>query len=120
LKVTRQRNAIPGPRAGRDAGGAMTPSRIACGLAVLAVVCVLAVFFFPAMQGPYTVVHGPVTVMHAERAAAGLRMAVNRAGLKGVRRHVGAALVLLPCAAGRAAEFRSSALATGAGITLRC
>jgi hypothetical protein len=120
LKVMRQWNAIPSPRAGRDAGGAMTPSRIACGLAGLAVVCVLAVFFFPATQGPYSVVHGPVTVMHAARAAAGVRMGVNRAGLNCVRRRVRAALVLLPCAAGRAAEFRSSASATAAGITLRC
>jgi predicted exporter len=92
---------------GRGAGGAMTPSQLACGLAVLAVACVLAVFFFPAMQGPYSVVHGPVTVRQAARAAAGLRMAVNRAGLNSVRRRVCAALVLLPGAAGRGAEFRT-------------
>lgn len=91
MKLTRHRNAIPGPRAGRGAGGAMTPIRMACGLAGLAVVCVLAVVFFPAMQGPYCVIHGPVTGMHAERAAAGLRIAVNRAGRNGVRRHVRAA-----------------------------
>ena len=120
MKVTRQRNAIPGPRVGRGAGAVLTPSRVACGLAVLAVVCVLAVFFFPAIEGPYSVVHGPVTVMQAARAAAGLRMAVNRAGLNSVRRHESAALVLLPGAAGRGAEFQSSGLAAGAGITLRC
>lgn len=103
-----------------DAGMAMTSRRIATGVAVLAVVCVLAVFFFPAAQGPYSVVHGPVTVMHAARAAAGVRMAVARAGLICVRRDVRAALVLMPCAAGHAAEFRLNALATGTGITLRC
>lgn len=30
-------------------------------LVVLATVCVLSIFFFPAHQGPYTVTHGPVT-----------------------------------------------------------
>jgi hypothetical protein len=98
----------------------MTSGRIASGLAVLAVVCVLAVFFFPAAQGPYSVVHGPVTVMHAARAAAGVRMAVARAGLICVRRHDAAAVVLMPSGAGLAVEFRLSALATGTVMTLRC
>ena len=44
--------------------------RLALWLATVSVVCVLAVFFFPSAQGPYSAVHGPVTVMHAARAAA--------------------------------------------------
>jgi hypothetical protein len=98
----------------------MTSGRIARGMAVLAVVAVLAVFLFPSVQGPYSVVHGPVTVMHAARAAAGLRIAVERAGLNCLGHHVSAAVVPMPFAAGHDAEFRSSASATGTGITLRC
>ena len=111
---------MPGRLVYHDAGIAMTSDRITSALALLAVVCVLAVFFFPAVQGPYSVVHGPVTVMHAARAAAGLRMAVARAGLNCVRRHDAAAVVLMPSATGHATECRLSALATGTGIALRC
>ena len=39
----------------------------------------LGIFFFPAMQGPYSVVHGPVTALLAARAASGLRVAIVRA-----------------------------------------
>jgi hypothetical protein len=55
--------------------------RVAMALALVSAVCVLAIFFFPAGQGPYSVVHGPVTVMHAARAAASVRMWVAKAGL---------------------------------------
>jgi len=55
----------------------MSASRIACPLSVVATVCVLVIFFFPAMQGPYSVVHGPVTALLAARAAAGLRVAMT-------------------------------------------
>ena len=51
----------------------MTPGRIACVLAVLAAVCVLATFFFPGMEGPYPAVHGPVTALLSLRAATRLR-----------------------------------------------
>jgi hypothetical protein len=120
LKVTRHRNAIPGPRVGRGAGGAMTPSQMACGLAVLAVVCVLAVFFFPGHAG---------TVFRGSRAsyceASGRR---SRRVADG-RRPGGADLGPTPgqrgtrpaaWCGGAGAEFQSSALATGAGITLGC
>lgn len=63
----------------------MTPGRMGCALAVVAVICVLAVFFFPAMEGPYSVVHGPVTALLSARAAAGVRIAIVRAGLNPVR-----------------------------------
>jgi hypothetical protein len=59
----------------------MIAGRIAGCFALLAVVCVVAVFFFPAVQGPYSAVHGPVTVFHGARAAAGLRSDVVRAAL---------------------------------------
>jgi hypothetical protein len=54
----------------------MTFWRIACVLAVLAV---LAVFFCHAMQGPYSVVHGPVTALQSVRVAAGVRTAIVQA-----------------------------------------
>ena len=120
MKVTRHRNAIPGPRVGRGAGGAMTLSQRRADWLCLRSCACWPSSSFPATQEPYSVVHGPVTVRQAAGAAAGLRMAVDRAGLNSVRRRVSAALVLLPGAAGRGAEFQSSALATGAGITLGC
>ena len=47
----------------------MIPGRIGCELAVLTVLCVLIVFFFPVMQGPFSVVHGPATALQGARAA---------------------------------------------------
>src|SRR5262252_5025362 len=57
----------------------MTPGRVACGLALLAVFCVLGIFFFPVMNGPYSAVHGPVTALLSIRAASRLRMAIRSA-----------------------------------------
>jgi hypothetical protein len=42
-------------------------------LAILAMVCILGIFFFPAAIGPYAAVHGPVTALLAFRAAMKLR-----------------------------------------------
>jgi hypothetical protein len=47
----------------------MISGRIACELAVTAVLCVLVIFFFPSVQGPYSAVHGPATALQAVRAA---------------------------------------------------
>jgi len=55
----------------------MTPGRIACALAVLAVFCVLGIFFFPGAEGPYSAVHGPVTALLSIRAAARLRVLIQ-------------------------------------------
>src|ERR1700740_2245480 len=54
----------------------MILSRIGWELAVLAVLCVVAIFFFPAMQGPYSAVNGPVTALQSAQAAARLRVAI--------------------------------------------
>lgn len=62
----------------------MPPERIACALALFAVLCVLAIFLFPVMEGPYPAVHGPVTALLSIRAAARLRVAI-RAGVEAVR-----------------------------------
>jgi hypothetical protein len=98
---------------------ATTPGRIATAIAAIALVSVMAVFFFPAVQGPYSAVHGPVTVFHAARAAAGLRMTVVRAGLNSIRGHYRSTMVLLPWTVELKAEFRLVPFA-GCNTTLRC
>lgn len=67
----------------------MTSGRTGRAIAVLAVLGVLGIFFFPAIQGPYPAVHGPVSALLSARAAAGLRMAIVRAGLDVVRTCLG-------------------------------
>ena len=42
-------------------------------MAVLAIVCVIGIFLFPASVGPYPAVHGPVSALQAMRAAMKLR-----------------------------------------------
>jgi hypothetical protein len=43
---------------------------------ILAVLCVAVIFFFPAIQGPYSAVNGPVTAFQSARAAARLRVVI--------------------------------------------
>jgi hypothetical protein len=38
---------------------------ILCQLVLLVSVCVLSMFFFPAGQGPYPAVHGPITALQS-------------------------------------------------------
>lgn len=59
----------------------MISGRSGCELAVLAVFCILSIFLFPAMQGPYSVVHGSATALLAARAAFRLRGAIAQATL---------------------------------------
>jgi len=59
----------------------MILSRIGWELAVLAVLCVVAIFFFPAMQGPYSAVNGPVTALQSAQAAARVRVGIVQAAL---------------------------------------
>ena len=61
---------------------AMNSGRIGCELAMVAVCCVLAIFLFPSMQGPYSVVNGPVTASQAARAAAHLQIAIMQAAVR--------------------------------------
>ncbi len=86
----------------------MTVGRIACALAVLAVVCVLGIFFFPVMNGPgpYSAVHGPVTALLSVRAAVRLRMIIVHTGLDVIRGCFGSRIAL--------AIFSWSALAPNA------
>ena len=59
----------------------MILSRIGSKLAVLAVLCVAVLFFFPATQGPYSAVNGPATAFQSARAAARVRVAIVQAAL---------------------------------------
>jgi hypothetical protein len=98
----------------------MTPGRMGRGLALLAVLCMLTVFCFPAVQGPYSVVHGPVTVFHAARVAASLRMTIARAGLRAALSYLSAAHLLRSWTPVSKAECRPSTLAVGCGTIVRC
>jgi hypothetical protein len=73
----------------------MIPGRIGCELAVLTVLCVLMIFFFPVMQGPYSVVHGPVTALQAARAAARLRIIIVQGALNSLGNFLISPLVTL-------------------------
>lgn len=59
----------------------MISGRIRCELAVVVILCILVIVFFPAMQGPYSVVHGPVTALQAVRAALRVQAAIVQAAL---------------------------------------
>lgn len=59
----------------------MSSARIACALAVVAALCVLAAFFFPGIEGPYSAVNGPVTALLSMRAASVLRLGIVHAAL---------------------------------------
>ena len=59
----------------------LNSARIACALAVVTVVCVLAVFFFHGIEGPYSAVNGPVTALLSVRAASVLRLGIVQAAL---------------------------------------
>ena len=73
----------------------MISGRVGCELAVLAVLCVLTIFFFPAMQGPYSVVHGPATALLAARAAARARTVIAQAAFRSLGNHLISRLAVL-------------------------
>jgi len=65
----------------------MISGRIGDAFASVAVVCVLticvlSIFLFPAMQGPYSAVHGPASALLAVRAAAKVQTAIVQAALR--------------------------------------
>jgi len=98
----------------------MALGRIAYALAVIAVLCVLTVFFFHAIQGPYSVVHGPVTALLSVRAASGLRSAIVHAGLNALRVWAGFALLLLSWAAVWIVDREADRMPRSGSHILRC
>ncbi len=97
----------------------MISSRIGCELAVLTVLCVLMIFFFPVMQGPYSVVHGPVTALQAARAGAHLRTAIVQGAFNSLGNRLISPLVVLSWMSLPAAEFQLISLPEHNSI-LRC
>lgn len=59
----------------------MSSGRQGYEIAVLTVICVLMIFLFPLLQGPYSALHGPVTALRAARAGVHLRLAIVQAAL---------------------------------------
>ena len=98
----------------------MTLGKIACALAVLAVLCVLTVFFFHAIEGPYSVVHGPVTALLSLRAATGLRIAIMHAGLSALAMWISFAPILASWAAVWIADTQADSLPGRTNQILRC
>ncbi len=97
----------------------MVPGRIGCELAVVAVLCVLMIFLFPAIQGPYSVVHGPVTALLAARAAARVRSAIVQAAFGSLGNCLISPLAVLSWIPLAEPDFLSVTLPEGNSI-LRC
>lgn len=55
-------------------------------LALMAMICTLAIFLFPGVSGPYPIVHGPVTALRAMRSRLVLlvRLTLTLVGLAGL------------------------------------
>jgi len=57
-------------------------------LTILAMLCVVSIFLFPATAGPYSAVHGPVSTLLSLRARMRLRWAMALAALNLVLVHL--------------------------------
>ena len=77
------------------------------------------VFLFPAVQGPYSVVHGPATALQAARAAVRLRVAIAQAALGSVSNYPISLLVFMTWMSPSQAELRSVGF-SGYDTILRC
>ena len=97
----------------------MTFDRISRGMALIGIVSVLTVFLFPAMQGPYSAVNGPVTALQGARAATGSRMAIVRAAQNIVGMYSSPAPTTLCATDVVKMQFPAERLLAG-GTTLRC
>jgi hypothetical protein len=94
-------------------------------LAIVAVLCVLGIFFFPVMNGPgpYSVVHGPVTALLSIRAAGRLRMIIVQTGLHAIHgwlSYLGLALTTLSWNWLATTTSKLDNLSTGLSTILRC
>ncbi len=98
----------------------MTFNRIGTLLALLAVICVLAVFFVHAMQGPYSVVHGPVTALLSVRAAVGLRMAIVHAASNSLQSTLASPLIPQSFLARAVLWLEPASSLVSPVLTLRC
>ena len=60
---------------------AMNPRHFGYEFAIIAIICVIGIFLFPAPTGSYSAVHGPVTALRAMRNAVSTRWALTKAAL---------------------------------------
>ena len=77
---------------------------------MLAVLSVLTIFFFPGVQGPYSVMHGPATAFQAARAAARLKTAIVQGALKALGNLPIPLVIALSWMSLSNAEFQSTSL----------
>ncbi len=59
----------------------MFPRDVGCEFAILAVMCTIAIFLFPAACGPYSAVHGPATALLSVRGKLKLLLTIALAAL---------------------------------------
>jgi hypothetical protein len=97
----------------------MISGRIEYEMAFLALLCTLSIFLFPAVQGPYSAVHGPVTTLQSIRVAARLRLSILAAALSTLSPSLKFALVLLRASDLSDPQFSSASLIPLTTI-LRC
>jgi hypothetical protein len=97
----------------------MISLRLGYELTLLVVLGIVTLFLFPAMQGPYSAVHGPATALQAARAAARLRTAIVQGASNCLQHSLISQLVVFPWMSLSAAEFRFSDLPEYT-IVLRC
>jgi TRAP-type C4-dicarboxylate transport system permease small subunit len=51
-------------------------------MSIFAAICVLALFFFPLVQGPFQATHGPTTAFRSKRDLLGLLLSIAAAALQ--------------------------------------
>lgn len=94
----------------------MFPRSLGHEIAVVAVLCTIAIFFFPAASGPYSAVHGPVTSPLNLRMRLRLRLQAAMGALQFPLRNI-----LVCCKALRATWQESAQLVPPEQISvLRC
>jgi hypothetical protein len=57
------------------------PRQLSYEFALIAILCTIALFLFPAVQGPYSAVHGPVTALLSLKAKLFLCLALLLAAM---------------------------------------
>src|SRR5437588_3708801 len=101
----------------------MISGRIEGAFSVLALLCVLSIFLFPTMHGPYSVVHGPVSALLSMRAAPRLRLGIVGAGLSAIRGSLNFGRMACPSTTWNdfhLSWFDLNSLAAGCRSILRC
>jgi hypothetical protein len=96
----------------------LTPGEWAHEVAVIAMVCVLSVFFVPVAHGPYSAVHGPTTALRAlrNRAQVALAMWLGALGFSGAKVQAGTSLL----SDVHFSEFLTCSVQPELSVVLRC